>query len=145
MADNRTLPLTGAGDATAAVATDEIGGVHYQRAKVVWGVDGTATDASATNPLPVVVSGPTAASQSVNTLVSVGTTAGGTEVLAANLSRKAFMLLSDTLFYVAVGADPTSSSWPVYPYQVWSPPVNMTGQVKCLSSSGTINVSAFEC
>jgi len=36
-----------------AIATDNIGGVNYQRVKVVWDVDGTATDASATDPLPV--------------------------------------------------------------------------------------------
>lgn len=35
------LPLTGAGDATAAVATDEIGGAHYQRMKLMDGLEGS--------------------------------------------------------------------------------------------------------
>jgi hypothetical protein len=35
------------------IAADEIGAVKYQRTKVVWGVDGVAVDASATDPLPV--------------------------------------------------------------------------------------------
>lgn len=34
-------------------AFDDIGGVKWQRVKVAYGDDGTATDASATNPLPV--------------------------------------------------------------------------------------------
>lgn len=53
MADNTQLPATGTGTADIVVATDKIGGVDYQRTKLVWGLDGTATDASATNPLPV--------------------------------------------------------------------------------------------
>lgn len=47
MADNTTLP--GAGD---VIASDDIGGVKYQRVKPAWGSDGTATDVDATNPLP---------------------------------------------------------------------------------------------
>ena len=34
------------------IAADDIGGVKYQRTKVVWGSDGTANDADASNPLP---------------------------------------------------------------------------------------------
>ena len=37
----------------ATVAADEIGGVLYQRAKVVVGEDGVATDVSEANPMPV--------------------------------------------------------------------------------------------
>jgi len=54
MTDNVTGPLTGSGDATAVIATDDIGGAHYQRVKIAWGVDGAAVDASASNPLPTV-------------------------------------------------------------------------------------------
>lgn len=128
---------------TGTVATDEIAGVHYQRVKVAHGADGSATDTSSTNPLPVTTVPGT--NQTVNTTVSVDTTVGGTEVLAASATRKGFSLMSDTLFYVAVGGDPTSSSFPVQPYQVFSPPANLTGQVKCLSSDGTINVWVFAC
>jgi hypothetical protein len=49
MADNVAI-TAGAG---TSIASDDIGGVQYQRTKLVWGVDGTAVDASATNPLPV--------------------------------------------------------------------------------------------
>ena len=49
MADNITVtPGTG-----TTIATDDVGGVHVQRVKATWGVDGTATDVSASNPLPV--------------------------------------------------------------------------------------------
>lgn len=41
----------------ATVAADEIGGVLFQRVKPVHGADGTATDTSATNPLPVAAYG----------------------------------------------------------------------------------------
>ncbi len=37
------------------VAADRVANVIYQRVKVVWGADGVVTDASATNPLPVVL------------------------------------------------------------------------------------------
>lgn len=54
MADNVTANA-GAGGAT--FASDDIGGVQYPRSKVVWGVDGAAVDASASNPLPTVQTG----------------------------------------------------------------------------------------
>jgi hypothetical protein len=37
----------------AVFATDEIGGVHHSRVKLQTGADGSATDVSATNPVPV--------------------------------------------------------------------------------------------
>lgn len=44
----------------AVAATDDIAGVHYQRVKISWGVDGSAVDASASNPFPVTVVSTTA-------------------------------------------------------------------------------------
>lgn len=49
MADNVAI-TAGAG---TTIAADDVGGVLFQRVKVTWGVDGTATDASASNPLPI--------------------------------------------------------------------------------------------
>lgn len=46
MSDNVTITGT-------TIAADDISGVQYQRTKIVWGVDGTATDVSAVNPLPI--------------------------------------------------------------------------------------------
>lgn len=53
MADDLTLPGTG-----QDIATDLISGAHYQRVKISQGVDGAATDVSATNPLSVVQQDP---------------------------------------------------------------------------------------
>lgn len=39
------------------VAADDVSGVLYQRVKQSWGVDGSATDVSATTPLPVASTG----------------------------------------------------------------------------------------
>jgi hypothetical protein len=50
MADDVSIT---AGSGTT-VATDEVGGRHFQRVKATWGADGTANDVSATNPLPTV-------------------------------------------------------------------------------------------
>ncbi len=50
MADN--VPIS-AGTGTN-IASDDIGGVQYQRVKATFGLDGVATDVSSTNPLPVV-------------------------------------------------------------------------------------------
>ena len=53
MADNvGYTPGTG-----ATVAADDIGGVLFQRVKLTHGADGTATDASAANPLPMAEQG----------------------------------------------------------------------------------------
>lgn len=49
MVDNVAV-TPGAG---ATIAADDIGGVLVQRVKATWGVDGTATDVSLTDPLPV--------------------------------------------------------------------------------------------
>lgn len=58
MVDNTTLS-TGVGGDT--IATDDIGGVKFQRIKLIHGVDGTnAGDVAATNPLPVTLSDTTA-------------------------------------------------------------------------------------
>lgn len=54
MADNVVANSTSGG---STFATDDIGGVHYPRTKVVWGADGAANDASAAAPLPVVQTG----------------------------------------------------------------------------------------
>lgn len=53
MADNLVV-ATGSG---STVSTDDIGNIHYQRIKNAFGGDGTATDVSFNNPLPVFTVG----------------------------------------------------------------------------------------
>ncbi len=50
MADNTELNSGSGGD---TIATDDIAGVKHQRVKIQYGVDGSATDVSDTNPLPI--------------------------------------------------------------------------------------------
>jgi len=52
MADNTVLPAGVGGD---TIATDDIGGVKYQRVKPSWGSDGVAVDVDASNPLPISI------------------------------------------------------------------------------------------
>jgi len=63
MADNTQA------SASPTIATDEISSVHYPRVKVSWGVDGSAVDASATNPLPITLG--TAISDEFDSIVAV--------------------------------------------------------------------------
>ena len=51
MVDNVSI-TSGSG---TAIAADDLSGVYYQRVKISWGVDGSAVDASASNPFPVVI------------------------------------------------------------------------------------------
>lgn len=83
MAENTTLnPGTG-GD---VISTDDIAGVKVQRVKVQFGVDGSATDVSASDPLPVVADLPsgaaTAAKQDTGntSLATIAGAVAGTEV-----------------------------------------------------------------
>lgn len=57
MADNTVLNAGSGGD---TIATDDIGGVKYQRVKVAFGADGSASDVSSAAPLPVQSIEPTA-------------------------------------------------------------------------------------
>ncbi|MGE3341493.1 MAG: hypothetical protein AB7J46_06390 [Candidatus Altimarinota bacterium] len=76
MADNVAIT---AGSGTS-IATDDVGGVQYQRVKVSVGADGSATDVSAAAPIPTVPGRPvtnplttaavSASSSGDNTLVS---------------------------------------------------------------------------
>lgn len=67
MADNiGYTPGTG-----ATVAADEIGGVLYQRMKIGIGADGTATDLSTANPMPITA--PNALSVSAANAIPIST------------------------------------------------------------------------
>lgn len=50
MADNTTLNAGAGGD---VIASDDVGGVKYQRVKNCYGADGTATDVAAATPMPM--------------------------------------------------------------------------------------------
>lgn len=76
MADNVTIT---AGSGTT-LASDDIGGVQYPRAKVTWGPDGTAndTDVASGKPMPVQLRGSDGTDRSNLLPVSVSSIAAGT-------------------------------------------------------------------
>jgi hypothetical protein len=78
----------------ATVAADEIGGVLYQRVKVTSGVDGTATDVSSSNPMPVSV-GNFPATQPVSGSVSVSNFPATQDVNITGISESAPLPVAD--------------------------------------------------
>ncbi len=68
MADNTTIASNSGGD---VIATDDIGGVKYQRVKLIQGADGTNDgDISSTNPLYTRLNGKAVAHGTNPTAVS---------------------------------------------------------------------------
>jgi hypothetical protein len=89
MADNVNI-TPGSG---AVIASDEVAGAQYQRVKVTWGADGTATDASTSNPLPVqATSGITTIGDDRKTV----TTAGTRVALASSTACKQVIITAET-------------------------------------------------
>lgn len=64
MADN--TPQNG----TDTIATDDVGGVKYQRMKITYGVDGVAGDVTAANPLPITTISMPAAADTTDAIAS---------------------------------------------------------------------------
>jgi hypothetical protein len=90
MADNTLLnPATSTGD---TIATDDIGGVKYQRVKMTFGVDGAAVDVSSTAPVPVTSTGVTIINPT--TAVSISNPATAVSAFITNSSTSALYVLS---------------------------------------------------
>lgn len=105
MADNVALPATG-----VTTATDDIGGVHYQRIKAGFGAEGSHTDVSTAAPLPVVL--PKLATA---TLSNVASSATNVTVLAANANRQGVHVFNDStaILYLKFGATASATSYTV--------------------------------
>lgn len=99
MADNIAItPGTG-----ATVATDDVGGVQYQRVKVNYGADGAAADVSAATPMPVQLGdGTTSAS------ILAGDTGQNAQVISG--ARKEVAFSTTTAQAVAV-TDVSNYRW----------------------------------
>lgn len=95
MADNVTLNIGSGGD---VIAADEISSVKYQRVKVTWGTDGTATDASASNPIPVVQTGThnIGTVTTVSAVTALGTITPGTAASSLGKAEDAAHSSGDT-------------------------------------------------
>lgn len=94
------------------IGADDVGGILYQRVKMVWGVDGVANDASATNPVPVIAS-PVAGTSAAVT--SVGASATSVPLLAANAARRGAFIYNDSTvaLNVKMGATASATSFTV--------------------------------
>lgn len=103
MADNVTLPGTG-----AVIATDEVSSKHYQRVKVTFGGDGSATDVSSSDPLPVVQTGALPAGSATIGKVDIGTPAGGAVTPGDSVSNPSGVAPAAALGMVW---DAVSSTW----------------------------------
>jgi hypothetical protein len=88
MADDVAI-TAGAG---TAVATDDIGGRHFQRVKNTFGPDGTATDVSATTPLPAYPPDITATGTISATDAVVGVHAGAGVPLTGTPTANSYVL-----------------------------------------------------
>ena len=119
MADNVTVQSDAPASAAAGTvfAFDEIAGVKHARSKTGFGADGSYTDVSASDPLPVVQTGtpslPTGAANSAVT--SVADTASSTTLLSSSGSRKGFRITntSSAVLYVKYGTTASASDFTV--------------------------------
>lgn len=97
----------------AVIATDDIGGRHFQRVKIAWGADGSASDVSATSPLPAETVYRTTLRASA---VSVGTSA--TALPATALSGRRLVVVRNAgsvTVYLGASDVTTTAGWPLEP------------------------------
>ncbi len=124
MADNIAI-TPGSG---ATIATDDVGGVQYQRVKVAHGADGSATDVSSAAPLPTVQQADTPSVTSVSAATSA------TTILAAAAGRRGASVYNDStaVLYLKMGTAASTTSFTVKmgPAQLYEFPLPVyTGQV----------------
>ena len=112
MADNVAVSNSPLSNYT--VATDDIGGIHYQRLKVVFGADGSAGDVADGAPLPVYL--PKASSAVVTSVPDQATVI---DLKAANAARKMLIICNNSteILYVKLGtaASTVDFSYKIYP------------------------------
>jgi hypothetical protein len=167
VADNVSLPLTGAGGTTATVATDEVSSAHYQYVKPAFGADGTATPVSTADPLPVTANAGTnlntsalateatlstytgnqraSAASNQGSQVSV-TASPAVTVLASNATRKGFRIYYPSAVWVSYGGTASSSTFllPAGSVDEMTDGLIYTGAISAISVSGTITAYVVE-
>jgi hypothetical protein len=142
MADNvKIVPSVSGSD--PAIATDDIGSVHYQKIKAGWGPDGTwnETEDAAGKRFPVTV-GMDAITPTHST--ASPTTSSGS-VLTSNASRKYALLINigSVDVWIKLGATAVASQGiPLYAnggfYEISSANRNLyTGVINGITASGT--------
>jgi hypothetical protein len=119
------------------IATDDIGGDHFQRVKVTWGADGTANDTSASDPLPVAQ-----ATESSATCSNVSASASSVTLLSSASTARGRTIFNDStsVLYVKLGSTASTTSFTVkmdaYDYYELPPPL-YTGAVDGIWDTAT--------
>ena len=145
MAD--TVPIT-AGSGTS-IATDDIGGVHYQRVKLSLGADGAATDigigqAAMAASIPVVIAsnqGAVAVSGTLTAVTTVGTITNAVAVTDNSGSLTVDGTVAATqsgTWTVQPGNTANTTAWKVDGSAVTQP---VSGTITANAGSGTLAVS----
>jgi hypothetical protein len=117
MADNTVLDAGTGGD---TIATDDIGGVKFQRVKITTGADGTANDVTNANPVPVsdaggslTVDGTVAVSGTVTVAAHAVTNAGTFATQVDGAALTALQLIDNIVVAEDVAASGGESGVPV--------------------------------
>lgn len=124
------------------VAADEIGGVVYQRVKATFGADGTATDVSAADPLPVEQTSK-ATALNPGSVITVATTTD-TEVMAANPTRVQGTLIPEADCRMSIGGAASASSGKLLAYTPFNLPAGYKGPVNIWVATGTVDVNVWD-
>lgn len=102
MADNTVLNSASGGD---TIATDDIGGIKHQRVKVEFGADGSASDVSVSNPLPVETNAVTSIqrthAQSTATAAGSSDDINGAQINNDKTGKLLQIVISSTVFFKA--------------------------------------------
>lgn len=131
MADNTQLNTGTGGD---VISTDDLGSVKVQRVKVQYGTDGSATDVSGTNPLPVAEGG-----AATSAVTSVNDSATSVTLLASNASRLGASIFNDStsILYVKLGTTASAIDYSarLEPQGYYEAPAKYTGRIDGIWSS----------
>lgn len=139
MADN--LAVSG-----GTCATDDVGGIQFQRVKACWGVDGTGTDTTATTPFPTVV---VATSITSNGPTSVTAAITDTLILAANTARRGCAMTNDSTATLKVSLGTNAASATAFTVLIaaagyYEVPFGYSGQIRGIWSAANGSVRITE-
>lgn len=109
MADNVTISAMSGGD---TIAADDIAGIKFQRMKVCHGADGVATDASATDPLPVTTAPAGTVATGATTVTTAGTAVQLPAGAALSVTVRALSTNAGTIYIGPVGVT-TATGFPL--------------------------------
>ncbi len=141
MADNVTSPI-GNG---VLFASDDVGGIQYPRTKMSIGADGSATDVSSANPLPIIVGALPAGTNRSGSI----TTGGIAQQLAAlNTARTGLFIQNISgadLWVNEIGSNAsinTAGSWKLAPGESFS--VSTNRAISIIGATTNQNFTATE-